>query len=131
MIWREIRFPPEKVEGIVVKAELPAHTPESVPEITMRLCEFDRGKLMDLFLKDSTITYEHSFDTGHGSMCYAYQTEDKKFLTIENGNLTYYAARRAQLRSRNDHRLHADVCSLRNERSPGIYVQARVAYQVR
>lgn len=46
---------------------------------------------MDLFLKDSTITYEHSFDTGRGSMCYAYQTEDKKFLTIENGNLTYYA----------------------------------------
>lgn len=35
--------PPEKVEGIVVRAELPAHTPESVPEITMRLCEFDRG----------------------------------------------------------------------------------------
>lgn len=77
------------VEGVTVELTPLVKKPESVPEITMRLCEWDNDKLIKLFLDGSEITNENSFDTVRNTKRYSYITSDDKWLILENGMILY------------------------------------------
>ncbi len=82
---------PDNVEGLTISISYPEQTPESASEITLKMREWDNGKLIKAFLEDGTITYENSFDTVRESRCYVYKTDDNKYLRFENGRLIYEA----------------------------------------
>lgn len=82
---------PNNIEDLTISISYPEQTPESASEITLRMREWDNDRLIKTFLEGSTITYENIFETVREVTCYAYRTDDNKYLRIEDGMLTYEA----------------------------------------
>lgn len=81
---------PEIVEGITINAELPDNTPESAPQLTLRMREWDHDKLTEMLLDGKEISRDNSkFDDQDGVMNYRYHTSDGGWLFFQDGHIDY------------------------------------------